>query len=97
MAISNDTLGNRGLAGLPPPVPMEDRPRAYDWPTTDNSYTIHEIPSGTKRSRKAIVIGAGASGLSFAKFQQERMTNFECVIYDKNDEVSGTWTENRYP
>ncbi|KAH8701505.1 steroid monooxygenase [Talaromyces proteolyticus] len=76
---------------------MEDRPRVYGWPTSKNGYTIQEVPSGTKRFRKAIVIGAGASGLSFAKFQQERMIDFECVIYEKNDEVSGTWTENRYP
>jgi hypothetical protein len=80
------------------PVAMEDRPRVYGWPTTnDNGYKIREVPSGTKIAKKIIVIGAGASGLDFAKHQQELLENVETVIYEKNSEVSGTWTENRYP
>lgn len=84
--------------GIQEAPPMEHRPQAYGWPTTnENGYTIREVPMGTKHFRKAIVIGAGASGLDFAKVQREKLENFECVIYEKNDEVSGTWTENRYP
>ncbi|EXJ87185.1 hypothetical protein A1O3_04144 [Capronia epimyces CBS 606.96] len=95
MATNVDIPVSSGIAEAPP---MEERPKVYGWPTTnENGYTIQEVPYGTKRPRKAIVIGAGASGLDFAKFQQDLLKNFECVIYEKNDEVSGTWTENRYP
>lgn len=97
MATSVALPVNGSLADLPRAAPMEERPKVYGWPTSENGYTIQEVPSGTKRPRKAIVIGAGASGLNFAKFQQDQMANFDCVIYEKNDEVSGTWTENRYP
>lgn len=86
------------LNGLAEPPPIEERPAFYGWPTTnENGYTIQEVASGLKRPRKAIVVGAGASGLDFAKIQQDKLEEFECVIYEKNDEVSGTWTENRYP
>jgi hypothetical protein len=95
MANNVDIPVSKGIEEAPP---MECRPKAYGWPTTnENGYTIQEVPMGTRRPRKAIVVGAGASGLDFAKFQRERLQNFECVIYEKNDEVSGTWTENRYP
>jgi len=95
MATNVDVPVSKGIAKAPP---MEERPKAYGWPiSNENGYTIQEIPTGTKRPRKGIVIGAGASGLDFAKFQQDRLENFECVVYEKNDEVSGTWWENRYP
>jgi len=95
MATNVDIPVSNGIEATPP---MEYRPKAYDWPTSnEKGYTIQEVPMGAKRPRKAIVVGAGASGLDFAKFQQDRLTNFECVIYEKNDEMSGTWTENRYP
>jgi hypothetical protein len=95
MATNVDIPVTNGVVKAPP---MEERPHFYGWPTrNETGYTIEEVPMGTKRPRKAIVVGAGASGLDFAKFQRERLTNFECVIYEKNDEVSGTWTENRYP
>lgn len=80
------------------PVPMVDRPRVYGWPTeNDNGYKIREVPSGTKSRKRIIVIGAGASGLDFAKHQQDLLENVETVVYEKNAEVSGTWIENKYP
>ena len=98
MATQVDVPVDIGQFGLKEPPPVEERPKFYGWPTTnENGYTIQEVSSGLKRPRKAIVVGAGASGLDFAKFQQDRLENFECVIYEKNDEVSGTWWENKYP
>jgi hypothetical protein len=80
------------------PIPFEDWPKLYGWPTeNDKGYKIHEVPSGIKRHKKIIVVGAGASGLDFAKYQKDKLENVETVIYEKNHEVSGTWIENRYP
>ncbi len=79
-------------------ISMEDRPKVYGWPTeNENGYKIREVPSGTKSPKRIIVIGAGASGLDFAKHQQDLLENVETVIYEKNAEVSGTWIENKYP
>ena len=53
---------------------------------------IHE-----PRHVKVICIGAGASGLVLAYKLQRSFSNFELIIYEKNEDVSGTWLENRYP
>jgi len=58
-------------------------------------YEILERPYGAKRPFKVIHIGAGASGIIFAKFARDRMPDVQLQIYDKNDEVGGTWLENR--
>jgi 4-hydroxyacetophenone monooxygenase len=42
-----------------------------------------------------LVIGAGVSGLAAAKELHERGVPF--VVLEKNDDVGGTWLENRYP
>jgi hypothetical protein len=54
-------------------------------------------PIHSERKIKIICIGAGASGLLFAYKVQRNFRNFELVIYEKNEEVAGTWFENKYP
>ena len=49
------------------------------------------------RPLKIICIGAGISGILAAIRIQERLKEFELVIYDKNEELGGTWYENKYP
>jgi hypothetical protein len=67
-------------------------------PETDESgYRIREEPYGTKRRIKVILMGAGASTLNFLKKSEEEMQNLDIVCYEKNDDVGGTWFENRYP
>ncbi|KAG6840576.1 hypothetical protein C0991_005765 [Blastosporella zonata] len=54
-------------------------------------------PIHTERHMKIICIGAGASGLLLAYKLQRSFNNFELVLYEKNEDISGTWFENRYP
>ena len=54
-------------------------------------------PLYAERKIRVICVGAGASGLCFAYKLQRSFQNFSLVIYEKNDQVSGTWWENRYP
>ncbi|MCJ1292903.1 hypothetical protein MMC34_004456 [Xylographa carneopallida] len=49
------------------------------------------------RPLKVIGIGAGVSGILAAIRLPRKLKNTELVIYDKNEEVGGTWFENRYP
>jgi cation diffusion facilitator CzcD-associated flavoprotein CzcO len=49
------------------------------------------------RPLKIVIIGAGICGILAAIKIQQRLSNYELVIYDKNEEVGGTWYENRYP
>ena len=49
---------------------------------------------GSKKRMKIIVLGAGASGINFAKISQEKLQNVEVTCYEKNNDVGGTWLEN---
>ncbi|KAF2014268.1 FAD/NAD(P)-binding domain-containing protein [Aaosphaeria arxii CBS 175.79] len=60
-------------------------------------YTVREEPLGTVRPIRIITIGAGASGINILKTLDQELTNFDCVVYEKNSRVGGTWFENRYP
>jgi hypothetical protein len=57
-------------------------------------YMVSEAPLGVPRQLRVITIGAGASGLNFARQVEQHMENIEHVIYEKNEEVGGTWFEN---
>ena len=52
-------------------------------------------PIHSERRVKVICIGAGASGLLFAYKAQRQFRNLELTIYEKNEEVAGTWWENK--
>ncbi|KEF56739.1 uncharacterized protein A1O9_06929 [Exophiala aquamarina CBS 119918] len=78
--------------------PSKERPAIYGWENTSSSgYKIDEVPSGLKRPLRVVVVGAGAAGINFAKFAQDRLENVNLTVYDRNKEVGGTWTENVYP
>jgi 4-hydroxyacetophenone monooxygenase len=47
------------------------------------------------RTFRAAVIGAGMSGLAAA--HRLRQAGVDVVVLEKNDDVGGTWLENRYP
>ncbi|KDR80777.1 hypothetical protein GALMADRAFT_1106097 [Galerina marginata CBS 339.88] len=54
-------------------------------------------PIHHQRPLKVICIGAGASGLLLAYKLQRSFENFELTCYEKNDDIGGTWYENKYP
>ncbi|KAF7536514.1 hypothetical protein G7054_g4467 [Neopestalotiopsis clavispora] len=60
-------------------------------------YSVEEKPLGATKHVKIIGIGAGASGINMIKTLRESLTDYEFIIYEKNDDVGGTWHENRYP
>ena len=65
-------------------------------PETDrHGYRIREQPMGAKRRVKVILMGAGASSLDFFKKAEEQMENVDIVCYEKNQDIGGTWLENR--
>lgn len=63
----------------------------------NEEYCIRENLMGTKRQMKIIFMGMGCSGISFAYQHERRMENVELVVYEKNEDVGGTWPENRHP
>ncbi|CAL5869728.1 uncharacterized protein PFLUO_LOCUS3958 [Penicillium psychrofluorescens] len=65
----------------------------------DPFYKIVEQPIGTRRPIRVACMGAGYSGLMMAIVFSEKMKdkNAELVIYERNEDLGGTWLENRYP
>ncbi|OAL46300.1 FAD/NAD(P)-binding domain-containing protein [Pyrenochaeta sp. DS3sAY3a] len=65
----------------------------------DPNYTITEKPIGTRRPIRVACMGAGYSGLMMAIVFSQKMQdkNAELVIYERNEDLGGTWLENRYP
>lgn len=65
----------------------------------DPSYTIKEEPIGTRRPIRVVCMGAGYSGLMMAIMFSQKMQgkNAELVVYERNEDLGGTWLLNRYP
>lgn len=64
----------------------EDDPQAPTW-------TQRQL--APDRDFHVLIVGAGESGLLVAHRLKQAGVDF--TIYEKNDEVGGTWWENRYP
>jgi cation diffusion facilitator CzcD-associated flavoprotein CzcO len=67
------------------------------WKNHAAEYSVTESPLGSTRQLRVVTIGAGASGLNLARQVELHMENVEHIIYEKNEDVGGTWFENRYP
>ena len=65
----------------------------------DPTYTLTEKPIGTRRPIRVVCMGAGYSGLMMAIMfsQQMQGKNAELVVYERNEDLGGTWLLNRYP
>ncbi|KAK5000691.1 hypothetical protein LTR66_000482 [Elasticomyces elasticus] len=70
-------------------------------PSTNGNNKYHYKNQYLEQPRpvRIIVIGAGLSGIAAVKIFKERFAGepVELVIYEKNNDVAGTWLENRYP
>lgn len=56
---------------------------------------IQEELLGTPGKLRVLMVGAGASGLNVARQMESHMKNYELQIYEKNEDIGGTWFENR--
>lgn len=65
-------------------------------PHGNGVYRLKDVPLGTPDHLRIRMIGAGASGLNMARHVELHMKNVDFMIYEKNDEVAGTWYENRW-
>ncbi|KAI7082988.1 flavin-binding monooxygenase [Hortaea werneckii] len=61
------------------------------------AHTLRNKPIHANRHMRVICVGAGASGLYLAYKLKHRFTDFTLNVYEKNQDISGTWYENRYP
>ena len=52
---------------------------------------------GTRKKLRVAIMGCGISAINLFKRFEERMKNIEVICYEKNEDIGGTWYENRYP
>lgn len=60
-------------------------------------YQVSSGPIHAPRKIRLICIGAGIAGIAAAYKYQRDLTNVDFIIYERNEDVGGTWLENRYP
>lgn len=60
-------------------------------------YTVVDQPLGTSKPIRIVCIGAGVSGINLLRTLRLNLTDYEVQVYEKNENVGGTWFENRYP
>ncbi|PMD30016.1 FAD/NAD(P)-binding domain-containing protein [Hyaloscypha variabilis F] len=65
--------------------------------TSFDDYRVTEQPLFAKRHIRLVCVGAGATGLEVAYKAERFLQDVEIQIYEKNNDVGGTWLENRYP
>lgn len=75
---------------------LQDEPDLID-DEVAQGYTVLEEPYGTTKHLRIVTIGAGASGLNMIRTLRKHLDNYSHVVYEKNEDVGGTWYENRYP
>ena len=66
-------------------------------PDPGNDVEISEQLFGAKRKLRVVVLGCGMSGINFFKVAEDKASNLEIRCYEKNEDIGGTWLENRYP
>lgn len=80
-----------------------ENPTIFSHAASDNNvhsttmYTVKEQPLGAPKHLRIICIGAGVSGINLLRTLRLNLQDYEAVIYEKNEDVGGTWFENRYP
>lgn len=60
-------------------------------------FKLHQRCTDDRPLIKVICVGAGIAGILTAIRLPQRVPNVELTIYEKNNDVGGTWLENSYP
>jgi hypothetical protein len=95
-ALIDETAATEGPNKVPSKDLGEYACKVYGWPRQNaRGYRIREEPFGALRPLRIIHIGAGASGITFSKFAEDKLKNVEVQLYEKNADIGGTWLENR--
>ena len=65
--------------------------------TSNTASSIAEHPVDSARPLQVCVAGAGVSGIIAAIKLQKSVQGLDIKLFEKNEDLGGTWFENRYP
>ncbi|KAH8691878.1 hypothetical protein BGW36DRAFT_431121 [Talaromyces proteolyticus] len=99
--ITNGSTKNsqsNGSAEEPVPVDISTEIQ-YPQNGSGRNYALPNTWHSKKTKIRVVCIGAGPSGICLAYKMQHQMdpNTWELSIYEKNDDICGTWYENKYP
>lgn len=63
----------------------------------ENKWIVEERSVDEARPLRVVIIGSGISGIIASVRFRQRIANLDICVYEKNEDVGGTWLENRYP
>lgn len=78
------------------PSTTHDEAPSQTHPSSKAAYGHHPLHDPSQRHIHVLVAGAGPSGLSVA-MELKTLPHVSFHVFEKNDDVGGTWYENRYP
>jgi cation diffusion facilitator CzcD-associated flavoprotein CzcO len=97
--MTNDRIVTISAAPTEDVTVESDAPHENSWYNGRDfdGYRITEQLLYERRKIRVIVVGAGATGLQFAYKAERALKDVDLQIYEKNNDIGGTWLENRYP
>ncbi|KAJ9608816.1 hypothetical protein H2200_006587 [Cladophialophora chaetospira] len=80
-------------------IALENRPHFRQGPLSyyPSGFTIEQRALDDYPSLKVAVIGAGLSGINAAILLPVKVPGIELTVFEKSEDVGGTWLENVYP
>lgn len=63
----------------------------------ESKWIVEERSIDEARPLRVVVIGSGISGIMTSVRFRQRIPNVDLCVYERNEDVGGTWLENRYP
>ncbi|KAK5167826.1 uncharacterized protein LTR77_007525 [Saxophila tyrrhenica] len=97
----NDYASSASSVSSGASLTFEQNAKEIDGYTTcyphSTSFQLGEHAIDDIRPLKVAVVGAGLSGLMAGALLPVKVPGIQLVIFDKNDDVGGTWHEHRYP
>lgn len=60
-------------------------------------WIVEERSIDKARPLRVVIIGSGISGIIASIRFRQRIPNVDLCVYEKNEDIGGTWLENRYP
>ncbi|KAH1344425.1 hypothetical protein KXX54_003079 [Aspergillus fumigatus] len=63
----------------------------------EDKWIVEERSIDKARPLRVVIIGSGISGIIASIRFRQRIPNVDLCVYEKNEDIGGTWLENRYP
>jgi heterodisulfide reductase subunit A-like polyferredoxin len=87
---------------LSSPKSQEARPvlsssKSQEARPVEDKWIVEERSIDEARPLRVVIIGSGISGIIASIRFRQRIPNVDLCVYEKNEDIGGTWFENRYP